>query len=87
MSRLKKHVAVRPGDFDVAAMQIVVEIDLFRLATRAADDDDLAAIACQRHRGRYRIGHACRIGDDLDAAATRYALSCSFTSPAVRSMT
>ena len=41
--RLEEHVAVGAGHLDVAAVQVVVEVDVLRLAARAADDDDLAA--------------------------------------------
>src|SRR5947209_1271614 len=45
--RLEQHVAMRPGHLDVSAMQVVVEVYVLRLAARAADDDDLSAVARQ----------------------------------------
>src|SRR5207253_10273216 len=47
--RLEEHVAMGAGDFKVAAMEIVVEIDLLDAAARAADHNDLPAVARQGH--------------------------------------
>ena len=49
VGRLEQHVAVRAGHLDVAAVQVVVEVDVLGLAARAADHDHLAAVAGQRH--------------------------------------
>src|SRR4051812_13091322 len=59
---------VGADDLQRAAVEVAVEVDAFRLAARAAEEDDLPAVVRQAHGSGYGAGPAGGVQDDVGAA-------------------